>query len=824
MLPKQHGSESHATSNHSLARCLVSYHTSPPFGSTGPAENRMAKRQTRRPSASRATEGAAGRAGTPSCGEAIPLAGLAALLVATPLVPSESTGELGVGAIWVTVALIVCAGWLVTALIRRKTDIRFGAIDALVVLMIALIALSALVMMRQGCARATINMAWQWVGFGALFFLARQSLREPVAVRAVCAVMIGLAVCLSALAFYQYFYSLPATRAEYARNPEAMLRDAGVNPAPGSPERKLFEDRLNSTEPLATFALANSLAGLLAPWLIVTLGIAVWARPEKGKKNGDAKMSTGADLPDRSLPPFSVLAAGVSAILIGVCLLLTKSRTALLALGLGVCLLAASRWSLRRLGTWRLLLLAVVIGGSVAGALAVGLWDRLVLTETPKSVLYRLQYWQATADMIGDHPWFGCGPGNFQHYYTAYKLPQASESIADPHNLFFEVAATAGVPALLALVAVLIVAAWRGFVCGWKSLCLGSGSTGSRAQNSLPAQQAARPATDAPAATMPIVAAGAYAGSLIGVALGWWTGFVFGMTPDVGLLVWGLPAAALLAAALHPWTVRGRTPAVVFWIALLVLTVNLLAAGGISFAGIAPSWWLLLALAVNSTEGAVSGRRVPRIVVGLLAAGALTLVAASFLTLYQPVLRCRAKLDEGLALLRVSRFADAEAAFREAADADPHSAEPWVNVATLYHGAVMDSGAGEALARFEDALADLLRRNPHAHTLRKEIGDWRLALFARWGDRRQLDEAIGAYTEALRLYPNHAYGHAQLAWAYHLAGDQPSASREADEALRLDALHPHREKKLSQQKLYDPAGKTAEPAQNAEQTMQGLRK
>ncbi len=40
-----------------------------------------------------------------------------------------------------------------------------------------------------------------------------------------------------------------------------MLRDAGFDPTPGTPERKLFEDRLNSTEPLATFALANSLAG-----------------------------------------------------------------------------------------------------------------------------------------------------------------------------------------------------------------------------------------------------------------------------------------------------------------------------------------------------------------------------------------------------------------------------------------------------------------------------------------------------------------------------------------------------------------------------------
>ncbi len=245
-------------------------------------------------------------------------------------------------------------------------------------------------MAEQGCVRATINMAWQWAGFGALFFLGRHVLREPAAVRAVCAVMIALAVGLSALAYYQYFYSLPAMRAEFARNPEAMLRDAGVDPTPGSPERKLFEDRLNSTEPLATFALANSLAGLLAPWLIVTLGIAVsvWSlKAGTAKMEASPKMGTGTDRPDRSQSPFSgtdrpdrsqspfsgvVLAAGVAAVLIGLCVLLTKSRTALLAVGLGVCLLAASRWPVRRLFTWRLLLVAAVIGGLLAGAIAAG--------------------------------------------------------------------------------------------------------------------------------------------------------------------------------------------------------------------------------------------------------------------------------------------------------------------------------------------------------------------------------------------------------------------------------------------------------------------
>ncbi len=63
--------------------------------------------------------------------------------------------------------------------------------------------------------------------------------------------------------------------------------------------------------------------------------------------------------------------------------------------------------------------------------------------------------------MIFDHPLLGCGPGNFQQYYTFYKLPEASETVADPHNFLLEIAATAGLPAL-ALLFWLLALAVRG--------------------------------------------------------------------------------------------------------------------------------------------------------------------------------------------------------------------------------------------------------------------------------------------------------------------------------------------------------------------------
>ncbi len=58
--------------------------------------------------------------------------------------------------------------------------------------------------------------------------------------------------------------------------------------------------------------------------------------------------------------------------------------------------------------------------------------------------------------MIADRPWLGIGPGNFGDYYTQYRLPAAWEEIRDSHNFAFEIAATAGLPALGLFLAAII--------------------------------------------------------------------------------------------------------------------------------------------------------------------------------------------------------------------------------------------------------------------------------------------------------------------------------------------------------------------------------
>ncbi len=142
-----------------------------------------------------------------------------------------------------------------------------------------------------------------------------------------------------------------------------------------------------------------------------------------------------------------------------VVLLQTKSRSAWLGFlaGLGVLV-----WSERKRIPRKLVLglgagLILIVSGLVAAGLATGQLDRQVLTEAPKSLQYRWQYWVSTVGVLRENLtwWVGLGPGNFASPYLRHKLPEASESISDPHNLFLEVWVTAGLPALVALLAAL---------------------------------------------------------------------------------------------------------------------------------------------------------------------------------------------------------------------------------------------------------------------------------------------------------------------------------------------------------------------------------
>ena len=337
-------------------------------------------------------------------------------------------------------------------------------------------------------------MLWEGVGTLVAFLLLRQLVARPREARALVAVMIGLAVALAALAMYQYLVTMPAQRARFATHPGEMFREAGVEMPPAdSPEYKQLQDRLNSPEPTATFTLTNSLAALLAPWLLVAIGIGAFGWPARRQLAGDGTSavsdaagqtrdrepiqeptgqrghshfvqphSQNRDSPRR----FSVLRNWSVALACGLPiaagLALTHSRSAWIAAVVGGVVLfwlrggeaanpgrirAATneRESPRRRRWLGWAAAAIVI---IAAGVSVAVVRPAALEPAMRSFHFRWEYWRSTLAMIGDHPLFGCGPGNFKDYYTRYKLPEASEEVSDPHNFLLEMAANAGLPAL----------------------------------------------------------------------------------------------------------------------------------------------------------------------------------------------------------------------------------------------------------------------------------------------------------------------------------------------------------------------------------------
>ena len=114
-----------------------------------------------------------------------------ALVVCRPLLVSESAAAEGNGVpIVMLIALAVL--WLLDVVGRPRWPVRLGWIDGCVLALIAWHTLSGVAAAQNLAARPAINVLWEWVGLGLLFFLARQFLcRSRRETRRWWAVLIG---------------------------------------------------------------------------------------------------------------------------------------------------------------------------------------------------------------------------------------------------------------------------------------------------------------------------------------------------------------------------------------------------------------------------------------------------------------------------------------------------------------------------------------------------------------------------------------------------------------------------------------------------------
>ena len=714
------------------------------------------------------------------------LGGCAALLTARAFWPSEPDfrTDAGDGLVWVFALFLTVGLGIAGSLISGRFAMRWSWADLGVIALVGLVALSSLHAIDH---RPALNLAWEWVAFGLVYWLIRSLPRTRGESTALAGALAATAVAVAVYGLFQVVVELPELRTHYLGHKLEALNLVGITP--GSPQQALYEDRLlGSNEPYSTFALANSLAGFLVGPLVVCLGL-VWQNLTRRDGTGSRLMAVGL--------------AVVPGLLLLVCLVLTKSRSAWVGLTVGLLVLAFNerhRVRKRTLALAGMAGLALVVTLAWAG-LATGRLDRLVLTQSGKSMKYRQQYWVGTWRAINATPAAyskGFGPGNFGAPYVLHKLPEASEEVNDPHNFVLEVWATAGLWAVVALAVAV------GFIL-WNTL----GPPKVRADEPADTSFQADPSPP-PSGPGWLVACSACGLLLVVVfrltdffqrdmlnrwlvlAVGWWLAVGFGRA------LWRRRPldGSLLGAA------------------VVAVLVNLTAAGGVGIPVVALGLWTAAALGLNLRDDRPCGRS--REAGGRLAAFALAAVwvalLGTFLGAVVPFWKSEAAMAVAEDALntrgRAPDFDRAENAYLAAIRADGYSSRPWLAMAAMEYQAWMSRGGKVEDKRWNKIPLDLAEavtapRPTNSWSKHRERAMMMKLILSRIGPNlppmeitRFRANVIESSRKAVRLYPTNASLRAWLAEASAEISMNHDAAKEGREALRLDALTPHLDKKL----------------------------
>ncbi|MBN1787827.1 MAG: O-antigen ligase family protein [Sedimentisphaerales bacterium] len=219
----------------------------------------------------------------------------------------------------------------------------------------------------------------------------------------------------------QFFSSNKFLIEEYEQAPGIQLEQIGIEP--GSFEHMLYEHRLYSKDVRGFFTTGNSTASF---FVLVTFCIFACF---------DFKSS---------IKKLWIPAVLVLIFLFG--LFETHSKGAIASFIIGIILLFLTvRFGSVLRQRQVLIISAIIILAVIGTAFVVNYGIKHETLPGGNSMLVRWQYWSAAVKIIRDNLWTGVGGGNFGAYYTQYKIPQAIETVRDPHNFILNIAAQYGI-------------------------------------------------------------------------------------------------------------------------------------------------------------------------------------------------------------------------------------------------------------------------------------------------------------------------------------------------------------------------------------------
>ncbi|WP_417393459.1 O-antigen ligase family protein [Gimesia sp.] len=725
------------------------------------------------------------------------------LITARYFLPAESAPEgdtltLALG--WFLIAILY-AGSLLT---DRSRSFRLDRFDFAVWLLVAGQIVSTLVMIwfGEGQQRDALNMMWEWVALGCSFSLIRRLFATPALRGTLILGFITTVVVLSVYGIWQHHWMYDQLAKEYqtARqqydatlSPEAQqkLLSMGVpSDALEGSSRELFEQRLfNSSEPLGMFALANTFAGLLIVGFLLSFAVTIDCF--------FGKSTSSSSLWNRLKPGVFLL----STMIIGYCLILTKSRTAWIGLigglvSLGILTLLQTRrnttadpllWN-KQILKWGGLASVLCVFFLMLATLSGG-FDRAVLTEAPKSLQYRMEYWTATWDVIKENPIWGTGPGNFRSHYLKFKLPGSSEEIADPHNFILDVWANAGLIALAGLLLILCLACYRWIINPLPDPVLSERTT-PLSEKSFSHDQLSL---------------------LLGFGLSFallWAIQLFVFSIDESRLWLFCPAWLALFFILNVCTrlsligsqdSTSSTLPLAVGAGFIALCIHLSGAGGIAMPAITQTWLLLLALAfpvITDPAKAIMGsvnpadsdspRTAPTIHLRTVALAACLILTFFFIvSSFAPtILRKSLVLQAEQSLMRGSSFRNAQRYFRQASQVDPISPSPWQALAEIeFRKGEQNRSAFEQGVEWKKAAIQRDPLNPRHYF---DLGRQWEQQYQASHQQDDLKSALENFRQAVDGYPHNALYRATYAEVLSQAGQYAASQQQARRAIELD--------------------------------------
>jgi tetratricopeptide (TPR) repeat protein len=315
--------------------------------------------------------------------------------------------------------------WIVVRLWNGNLRYRLGAFELGILIFIIGCVISTIAASNR---RAGITDSITILSSMLTAFVLGQIADTAVRKKILLFVIIAIGVANVYQCSEQFFSSNKFMIEEYEKEPTGQLERLGIEP--GSFEQMLYENRLYSKDVRGFFTTGNSTASLLVLAIFCTFAVFDF-KPDFSKAKNTVKKLW--------LPIVLLLI-----FLLG--LFETHSKGAIVSFVIAVVLLFLVVRFGPVLSRRRFLILFAIVALIIVCIVSIVSYG-ITHNTLPggNSMLVRWQYWSATVKIIRDNFWTGIGGGNFGSYYTQYKIPQAIETVRDPHSFVLNIAAQYGI-------------------------------------------------------------------------------------------------------------------------------------------------------------------------------------------------------------------------------------------------------------------------------------------------------------------------------------------------------------------------------------------